>query len=612
MKIDSSLSKWFLAFLMLFGAHTAQAEDIETMMLIANWKELAKMRTQKAAKQIYEEAMAQTTSKMMEDDMESAAALLFKAAEYCRDLNDVKHAITLFELVIELDPENPHYRRVYGDYLIGYRGLEEQAWAQLNKAKQLAKRYPEKVDSEFEATLNRSIHIFRRDTRNGPLGYERYQSDGALIFENEGFVITGGLDTIFSKRAKDPLDLSTDYFRAKDTLNSQIQDTIADDLRLENLLTVNGGTVGSRDELLDVGTLPDGSPITINNLQARNERVRESAQSYLDNLDREIERQLKSVETFLSLLLRTPYANLPSVRLSYLNTYSFDSSTNLEDLDNPYDRVSDAFAMEIEKTIILRNDLFLEGDIAVVHENVQIRNDQLVEDDSFLYLIGAANFKKEWGTRDGTVQLNVGGQYRRDLFDFEAYPIHQQKVSLSNFSFLKDPSENEERQRFRGRRISRQEIGVVRDERRYESEDRPTVIEENWRFFVSNEELGYLDNKLDIYTTYSYRERNLSDGIGEGSYSIHEFRVEPQWVPVFDLYKNDFVDGWEFVTVGFPMTANTDEGPYDRFTGGITFRGQYVISQAKLSVGFNLGIEYAHYTEADQEDLGGFIRFSIF
>ena len=83
-------------------------------------------------------------------------------------------------------------------------------------------------------------------------------------------------------------------------------------------------------------------------------------------------------------------------------------------------------------------------------------------------------------------------------------------------------------------------------------------------------------------------------------------------MPIFDLYENDFVDGWEFVTVGFPVRFDKDDGPYDRAVGGITFRGQYVVSQAKLTLGFRVGIEYAHYTQVDEEDLGGFIRLSIF
>ena len=122
-----------------------------------------------------------------------------------------------------------------------------------------------------------------------------------------------------------------------------------------------------------------------------------------------------------------------------------------------------------------------------------------------------------------------------------------------------------------------------------------------------------MDGKLDIYTTYTYRERNLLNAnYGEGSYSLHQFSVEPLWVPIFDLYENDFVDGWEFVTVGFPIEVNKDDGPYDSVIGGVNFSGQYVVSQAKLTLGFRVGIEYAHYTQVDEEDFGGFIRLSIF
>ena len=83
-------------------------------------------------------------------------------------------------------------------------------------------------------------------------------------------------------------------------------------------------------------------------------------------------------------------------------------------------------------------------------------------------------------------------------------------------------------------------------------------------------------------------------------------------MPVFDLYENDFVDGWEFVTVGFPVQFDKDDGPFDAASGGITCSGQYVVSQAKLTIGISAGVEYVVYTEVDEEDLGGFIRLSIF
>jgi len=542
-----------------------QADDSEPTdkNFYANWEALAQQRTQKAAKQIYEEAMSAADSEMMEENPEEVTRLLFRAAELCRDLNDVRHAITLFERAIELNPENPHYRRVYGDYLIGYRGLEEQAWAQLYRAKELAKKYPEKANEEFVNTLNRSIHIFRRDTRDGVLTFERNRSDGALIYEDENIVITGGLDTRYGKVAKDALDLSTDYYRAVDFFN------------VEEYL---------------------GNPTV----------------SGINEIDRVIDRQVEVSETLASFLFRTANANLPAVRLSYFNSYTFESSLNFDDVDRAFDRVDDSVTLELEKTFVLANDLFLEGDIVLGYVNQQIRNKPTFTDveDHALRLVPALNLRKEWGTSNGVVSLNIGSFYSKNLYDFEAYPIHEQAISLRNFSFLEEPSGNETRDRFRGRRTSSQTIGLIRSERR---EGSPDSAEENWRFFVANEELGLANGKWDIYTTYTYRERILSDvNYGDGSYSLHQFSIEPLWVPIFDLYENDFVDGWEFVTVGFPIEINKDDGPYDSVVGGITCSGQYVVSQAKLTLGISAGIEYAHYTEVDEEDLGGFIRLSIF
>ena len=562
MNKNSLYPQLLLAGALLFAPCFVQADNsISTGELIATWKTLAEERTQKAGKQIYEEAMSEATPTMMEEDAEAAARILFKAAELCRDLNDVRHAITLFELAVELNPENPHYRRVYGDYLIGYRGLEEQAWAQFYKARELAKKYPEKVDAEFTKTLNRSIHIFRRDTRDGVITYERNRSDGALIYEDKNITITGGLDTRYGMVAKDALDLSTDYYRG----------------------------IGFYDVQGYLGDLPGGD---------------------LNALDRKLDRQIEASETLVSFLFRTPNANLPVVRLSYFNVYAFESALNFDGLDDPFDSVSDVVALELEKTFVLKNDLFLEGDISLDYENRQLSSQLYDLEDHHLYLTGALNLRQEWGTSDGTVSLNVGSSYSRDLYDFEAYPMHQQAISFRNLSFFANPFENDTNERFRGRRSSGQEIGLIRSEVR---EGSPDAITQDWRFFVSNQELGLVDGKLDVYTTYTYRERNLLDvTYGEGSYSLHQFSVEPIWVPIFDLYENDFVNGWEFVTVGFPLEINKDDGPFDNVTGGITFHGQYVVSQAKLTLGITVGIEHAHYTEVDGEDMGGFIRLSIF
>lgn len=516
---------------------------------IAEWNALFEQKTRQAGRQIFEDAI-EKTSFLLEEDPERAAGLLFKAAEFLRDMNEVRYAIILFEKAIEADPVNAHFRRVYGDYLIGYRGLEEQAWAQLYESRKLADRYPDMVSDDFDSLINRSIHIFRRDTRDGFLTFERNQSDGALIYEGKNLVITGGLDVLYSKLAKDPLDLSTEFFRTSDFFDSSMIATSV------------------------------------------------------------VNRRAEISETLASFLFRTPNANLPVVRLSYFNSSVIDSITNLDATSDPFDLINDYVALELEKTFLMKNDFFIEGDVALLHQNQQTRSNLYDIENEFLYLVAGLNLRKEWGTKNGIIQLNFGGQYRRDLYDFEAYPIHEQGISLRNLSFFDEPVNNDARQRFRGRRSSSQEIGLVRSEMREGSS--PTVKTEDWRFFISNSELGLVDGLWDINTTYTYRERNFSAGTGEGSYSIHEFRLEPLWVPVFDLYDNDFVNGWEFVTVGFPLVANTDEGPYDRFTSGITFNGQYVVSQAKLTLGFSAGIEYAHYMEADQEDFGGFVQFSIF
>jgi tetratricopeptide (TPR) repeat protein len=564
-----NISTLFFVSLFTLVSQVVDANNLLPGQVVASWKELALEGTQKASLQIYTEAMVDGTA-LKGEDPEMAAFLFFKAAELSRDLNDVKHAIPLFKEAIELTPDNLHYRRIYGDYLIGYRGLEEQAWSQYYQARKLVEGHsgedhPERVNDEFTDSLSRSIHIFRRDTRDGVISFERNRSDGALIYEDDSITITGGLDTVYGKVALDPLDLSLTHFRALNFFD----------------------TFGY------LGDLP-GNDINL--------------------VDEKIDRQIEGSETIASFLFRTPNANFPVIRLNYYNASFFEGGINFDALDDYSDRINDRVSLEIEKTIIVKNDLFLEADVSFDYRNQQSRSDNSVfspVEEYFLYLTGGLNLRKEWGTKDGIIILNAGGTYARDLYDFEHYPIHTQKISLRKLSFQANPFENNTRERFRGRRSSGQEIALIRAERRYEGSS-PTVTEDDWRFVVSNQELGLANGKLDLYTTYTYRERNLFEGRDDGSYSVHQFSVEPIWVPVYNLYENDFVDGWEFVTVAFPIKYDTDEGPYDRITGGIKVSGQYVVSPGKLTLGISAGIEYAEYTDLNEGDFGGFIRLTIF
>ena len=589
MKKNSSLTKVLLAGLLLIGMHPALADSSKD--LIASWTELSETKTQEAGSRIFKQAVLEVTP-MIEEDPIKASRLFFKAAEFCRDMNDVRHTITLFELAIKANPDDPHFRRIYGDYLIGYRGLEEQAWGQLHKAKKLSKTYPDKVGYNFGPTLDRSIHIFRRDTNDGVRTFERNRSDGTLLFENDNLTITGGLDTLYKKTAKDALALSTGYFKAVDFYN-----------RL-NYLSFYDKTV--YDKTGKLSALKKENPKGEDTPETTAEKLKNNAED-LKTAAKLIVRQNKSSETLASFLFRTANTNLPAVRLSYFNISMFEGGLDVEAINRPSYRVDDSIALELEKTIVIENDLFLEGDLGLVYKNTQGRYETYVKEYDTLDLFSALNLRKEWGTSHGLIRLNVGGAYSRNLFDFEAYPKHEQSVSLRNSSFFEDPVKNDARQRFRGRRSSHQEMGLRRAEIRYEG----GVKEENWSFFVSNEELGLADGVWDLYTTYSYRERNLSAGDGEGSYSIHQFSVEPMWVPIYKLYDNDFTSGWEFVTVGFPVSVNSDEGPYDRVRGGVTLKGQHVFPN-RLTLGISVGVEYAHYTQLNERDLGGFIRLSIF
>ena len=103
MGIHSILSKLLPVVLLLIAIYTVHADLPESEDLIANWSVLAKQRTQEAGSRIFNQAIVEAT-RLREEDPIRASRLFFKAAEFCRDLNDVRHAMTLFDLAIEANP----------------------------------------------------------------------------------------------------------------------------------------------------------------------------------------------------------------------------------------------------------------------------------------------------------------------------------------------------------------------------------------------------------------------------------------------------------------------------------------------------------------------------
>ncbi len=92
---------------------------------------------------------------------------LLKGAGNCRDKGEYKYALVLFEKAIAEDPENAYAFRIYGDFLMGYRGQYEKAATKYAQASKLLEDSPDSYNDKFRKSLARSIKIHHRDGKDG-------------------------------------------------------------------------------------------------------------------------------------------------------------------------------------------------------------------------------------------------------------------------------------------------------------------------------------------------------------------------------------------------------------------------------------------------------------
>ena len=489
--------------------------------------------------------------------------IFVKGAGECRDQGSYAYAIRLFEAAIREDPKNAHAYRVYGDYLMGYRGLYEQAGTKYYRAKEIIREYPEAFDDAFKESLERSIQIWHRDGKDGlPLFVNQATDDYSIYFEP--FVE-------FTRPSADAAEYHTSGIRQ---------------LFAERLAGLNG--------------IPETIPGIPNRLPRRNRIARFGG----------------------SLLLRFGNEALPYLRLqgekSDIDVNGIDAGT-FKSLEGDFD----ALEITLGKNFLLSPglDLNLEGIYSrrfLESTDPATDDDRIADEKSDIYTL-EGNFTYYFDTNTLKLKLrnsftDIGrtegnaatGQNFDDTANSQTAAL---RLSLFGLTTDKDnPS------RFRGRRSTHYEIGFTRNERH----NQKTLTEEDYRPYVQMEYLGILEGHLDLVFNYNtwikqfHTILNPSFQLLEGLYEAHQFKFTPTWVFIYNLYEDTFTKGIEFLSIGIPMqyTIGEKHGAYSRFNAGVRLDTQFVMRPGIRVVPIIEG-DYAWYPELERTDWGVFLKCAL-
>ena len=482
--------------------------------------------------------------------------LYVKGAGECRDEGSDTYAIALFEAAILEDPSNAHAHSVYGDYLMGYRGLYEQAGTKYYRALEIIEQYPEAFDDTFKASLERSIQIWHRDGKDGmPLMTNYSTDDYSLYFE-------ALID--YSKSSIDEEEYHTSLIRQLFAEQFTGQDRIRD--------------------------IPKKLP-------RRNDLIKFGG----------------------NLLLRFGDQRLPYLKLSYekvdvdinnTNPESFQGTGSFTEWDGDFD----AIELTIGKNFYLSPnlDLNLEGiysrrEIETTdpfNNNIRIANekgDNYLLFSGFTYYFGTNTLKLRLGGNFANIDRTEGSAANNEDFE-DSFNSQLASLRLSLFGLATD---KDNPSRFRGRRSTHYEIGFSRNERHFET----AITEIDYRPFVQMEYFGMLNGHVDLIFNYNAWIKDFNKGFLRGLYEAHQFKFTPSWVIVYNLYEDTFKRGIEFLSVGMPLryTIGEKAGTYSRFNIGLELNTELVLFHG-IRVIPTIESDYAWYPELDRSDWGLFAK----
>ena len=510
--------------------------------------------------------------------------IALKGAGQCRDEGSYYYALELFEIAIDEDPTNAYVYRVYADYLMGYRGLYEQAGTKYFLAKELVELDPASYDETFKKALIRSLQIWHRDGKDGIPLFDNYSSDDFSIF------FTPAIEVRKSSRDQlEPLNLF-EFQRRHEGFNDKTIDTITNDPMLD---------AAAKERFI------------------ASERARRAAIS-----ERQI-RRLSLVEKTGRVRLRFGNENVPYFDLRWTKV---DIDPNIVDVET-FDEADGVFKgvfLEIGKNYMLSHSLDLNLKATLIDReitgespfdsSIRVSKEESGDHDfdlqsTFTYFFSTNTLKITLGTAFVDIDRTEEGG---DKFSDSA---NSQRMIL-RLSQFKTPDETENPTRFRGRRSNHYELGFQRVERDFEGATSYFDLKPNF----SMEYLGLIDGHLDLAFNYSWLTRRYKSDVEitpliptpfniKGRYDVHQFGLIPTWVMIYDLYQDSFTRGIEFLSMSAPISYALDEkaGDYTRFNAGLKAESQIVLWN-----GFRLNPilegDFAYYPELNRNDWGFFVK----
>lgn len=470
-----------------------------------------------------------------------------------RDAGHHVYAKNFFKTALEIDPNNARGHRIYGDYLMGYRGTAgqyEYASYHYYQAQKLFDKESSSDSDKERKRLSRSIDIMYRDGKDGiPL----HRSDKFSAF----------------------LKLSTAYKKNTPSI------------------------IGLLDTQNRIERFTDSNPLNPWN-------------AFFENAPKDLVRRQETKEFNASLLTRFGNPSLPYLRIA-AERAEIDKPTILVDDPAPrhtqgtFNRTVITFGKNGFLPYTIDWNTELEFDWRTIQVEDPLTKNEIEKEDTNA-ITGRVGFAKFFPDR--LLKFNLSGSLLEiDNNGSSDDAGNQANVSI-RYSIFPEPEENiETNERFRGRRSTHFEGGIQRTERIY----KPLAKEIFYQPFLSYEEFGLAEGKLDLVFLYKYILRDFeiknTSSILEGNFHAHEFTIMPIWIPVYELYDYKFRTGLEHMTINFPFKVTFGDGKYDRVSFATKLFQRWTFNGFAIEASGT--VDYNFYTVTSESDWGAFLEFSL-
>ncbi|MFH1857682.1 MAG: hypothetical protein ABH845_02085 [Candidatus Omnitrophota bacterium] len=501
--------------------------------------------------------------------------IYLKGAAASRDLGGWKHVIDLFEKALSADPTNARAFRVYGDYLMGYRGMYEQAAEQYRTAIELINARPDLYPEDEKHELERSMQILHRDGDNGKAVIA---TAPVSVFMKPVFE--------YSTPQELPLDLTA--------LDHSAEQYGAD---IDALYLSRYGYIPSDSETIDII-----NDVTVTKAFQREQLARLRAG--------EMDLQQDILRGGGTLTLRFGPSCLPYLRSSY-ERKDIDPKSYPKDLSNRSHARYDHYTASLYKNLMIPGfvDLQMQAGVSRQEAVTLYEGGRLLSDETTDALNGEVTFIKDIG--NDTLRLSAGGEMGK--IDDETLSDDAKKTAWSvetRYSMYPSAEPESGNPRTKGQFSQHIELGYRETLRDYLSATDPITTEYHHIPRVGYEGYGMLNGKLDVAAKYEYEDERLDDQTSVFVHHIHEVFLYPAWVMAYKLYDHDFVSGLEHMRLGVPTTVYFGEGSYDAVTTGLQFEQLYVTEHG-FSLRSTLGVHYTYYQELEEDDFGVYIQVNL-